>query len=54
MACANYVRYTQDCKRGTLCVGDIVDCAAIPLFDVRFVSLCSLLLYSNPPARHFY
>lgn len=32
MDCANYVKYTQSCKRGPLRAGDIVDCTKIPLF----------------------
>jgi len=32
MACANYVRFTQECKRGDLRVGDVIE-GKIPLMD---------------------
>jgi len=33
MECANYVKYTQGCKRGHLRVGDYVDGSKFPLYD---------------------
>lgn len=32
MECANYVRFTQLCKRGPLRVGDKPDISSLPLF----------------------
>jgi len=33
MACANYVRFTQNCRRGAMRVGDVIDGSHIPLIS---------------------
>jgi len=39
MACANYVRFTQLCRRGSLRVGDLVDGSDIPLVSPKDASV---------------
>lgn len=40
MECANYVKYTQCCRRGDLRIGDIVDTQSLPLWTVRICCVC--------------
>lgn len=51
MECANYVRFTQQCRRGALRVGDKIDGAKIALADVRHV-LCGALRCSRRAQPH--
>jgi hypothetical protein len=45
MSCANYVRFTQNCRRGPLRVGDKVDGKGIPLVDPHTMAESSLAHY---------
>jgi len=46
-SCANYVRFTQNCRRGNLKVADTVDGKGIPLVDPFSLDQTSLSDYVN-------
>jgi len=46
-SCANYVRFTQNCRRGSLNVGDTIDGKGIPLVDPYSLEQTSLSDYVN-------
>jgi len=50
--CANYVRFTQCCRRGDLRVGDKLDCSDIPLYNPHNLSeMKPLSAYFDTPNR---